>query len=315
MTQSYKELSLPQLRGFCETARLGSLSAAAASLGLAQPTVWKLVHSLEKRLGRPLFEIDTRGCRPTEAGRALYALASSCLTNVDTLPGRLAEVLDAAEIRVRVAGPPRQLGEDLVPCAAEFVRRNPRVRFAFQETDTDRVAEAVDDGRAEIGFTPAGFDRKAYPRLECDPWYALDVLLVMRTDHPLAGRKRVRLKDVAPYPVLFPRANLNDFPNPAPLAALRLDERSPQWVEARHASILRHCVLHGLGSLLLLGRAGKTGHPDLTERVMSAELGKSTVFLVRQAGVEHHPAVAEFTDLVRTTLSAGGAGRKGRRKG
>ena len=313
MPPSYKELSLPQLRGFCETARLGSLSAAAASLGLAQPTVWKLVHSLEKRLGYPLFEIDTRGCRPTPAGQALYALASACLTNVDALPGRLTEVLDEAEVRVTVAGTPRQLGEDLIPCVTEFVRRRPRVRFAFLEMDTDKVPEAVDDGRAQLGFTPAAFDRKKYPRLACDPWYQLDVLLVLRTDHPLAGRKRVRLKDLTPYPILFPKANLNDFPNPAPLAALQLDERSPQWVEARHASILRHCVLHGLGSLLLLGRAGKTGHPDLTERIMSAELGKSTVFLLRRAGIEHHPAVAEFTDLVRARLAADGPG--GRRKG
>jgi DNA-binding transcriptional LysR family regulator len=303
---AYKELSLPQLRSFCETARLGSLSAAAASLDLAQPTVWKLVHSLEKLLGLTLFETDRRGCRPTAAGRALYALASSCVTNVTTLPDRLKELLAATEVRVVIASTPRLFAEDLVPCVGEFVKTRPQVRFSFREMETNQVARAVDDGKAHVGFTPAVCDRRQYPRLVCDPWYSLDVLLVLRADHPLARRKRVRVKDLTAHPLLFPPTNLYDFPNPAPLAALRLDERSPQWVDARQASILRRCVQHGLGSLLLLGRPGEWLPPGVTERVMSAELGKSTIYLMRQAGVEHHPIVTEFAELVRARLAEGG---------
>ncbi len=46
---SYKEGRLQQLRSFCETARLGSLAAAAQALGLAEPTVWEQVHALERQ--------------------------------------------------------------------------------------------------------------------------------------------------------------------------------------------------------------------------------------------------------------------------
>src|SRR5437588_7871544 len=49
--RAYKEITLQQLRSFCETVRLGSLTAAADSLGLARPTVWKQVHALEHHLG------------------------------------------------------------------------------------------------------------------------------------------------------------------------------------------------------------------------------------------------------------------------
>ncbi|MBA4190696.1 MAG: hypothetical protein C0467_22150 [Planctomycetaceae bacterium] len=316
----YKELSLPQLRSFCETARLGSLSAAAASQGLAQPTVWKLVHSLEKLLAIKLFETDARGCRPTEAGQALYTLVSPWIANVDTIPTRLKELVASTEIRITVAGTPRLFAEDLVPCVADFVQSHPRVRFSFCEMETDQVAAAVADGRAQLGFTPVVPSRKSSSRLICQPWYKLDVLLILRTDHPLARRKRVRLRDLTPYPVLFPRANLNDFPDPAPLAALRLDERGPQWVEARQASILRRCVWHGLGSLLLLGRPGEWLHPDLTERVMSDELGTATVYCIRRMGVDNNPAVAEFAESVRTRLSTsnGASGKPplpNRRKG
>ena len=63
----FKEVSLQQLRSFCETARLGSLAAAANSLGLAQPTVWEQVHALERVLATKLLQRQARGSCLTAA--------------------------------------------------------------------------------------------------------------------------------------------------------------------------------------------------------------------------------------------------------
>ena len=60
----YKDTTAQQLRSFHETARLGSFSAAAKSLGLANPTVWQQVRALELDFGEPLLEPRGRGCRP-----------------------------------------------------------------------------------------------------------------------------------------------------------------------------------------------------------------------------------------------------------
>src|SRR5262249_31274399 len=65
---SYKEIRLQQLRSLCETARLGSLTAAAAALGLAQPTVWEQVHALQREFGVKLIERRAHGCRLTDVG-------------------------------------------------------------------------------------------------------------------------------------------------------------------------------------------------------------------------------------------------------
>ena len=56
MRHPYKEVRLQQLRSFCETARLGSLAAAAQALGLAEPTVWEQVHALERQFAAKLVE-------------------------------------------------------------------------------------------------------------------------------------------------------------------------------------------------------------------------------------------------------------------
>src|SRR4051794_33789630 len=83
--QPYKEMTLPQLRSFCDSIRLGSFKAAAKSLGLSHPTVLSQVHALERHLKTPLVETHARGCRPTEEGRLLADLATPLVAGFGSL--------------------------------------------------------------------------------------------------------------------------------------------------------------------------------------------------------------------------------------
>ncbi|MEO0502116.1 MAG: LysR family transcriptional regulator, partial [Pseudomonadota bacterium] len=60
-----------RLRAFLATAETGSLSAAARSLGLTQPTLGRQVTALEEELGLALFERAGRAMVLTDAGREL----------------------------------------------------------------------------------------------------------------------------------------------------------------------------------------------------------------------------------------------------
>lgn len=60
-----------QVRAFLATAEGGSLSAAARSLGLTQPTVGRQVSALEESLGVVLFERIGRGLGLTPSGQEL----------------------------------------------------------------------------------------------------------------------------------------------------------------------------------------------------------------------------------------------------
>ena len=64
-------MELSHLETFLQVAELGSLSRAAESLGLTQPTLSARIQTLERDLGQRLFERRGRGVRLTEAGRAL----------------------------------------------------------------------------------------------------------------------------------------------------------------------------------------------------------------------------------------------------
>ncbi|MDX2053453.1 MAG: LysR family transcriptional regulator [Polyangiaceae bacterium] len=72
-------------RSFAAVAENGSLSAAARSLGLSQPTLGRHIEALEASLGAPLFERTALGFSPNELGlrafepvrKAIAALAEA----------------------------------------------------------------------------------------------------------------------------------------------------------------------------------------------------------------------------------------------
>jgi DNA-binding transcriptional LysR family regulator len=73
-------------RTFIAVMDAGSLSGAARSLGIAQPTVGRQIEALEAALeGGPLFTRSPGGLRPTRAAQALEPHARVMATAADTL--------------------------------------------------------------------------------------------------------------------------------------------------------------------------------------------------------------------------------------
>ena len=64
-------MTLSQLRTFALVAKLGSLRAAAASLGVSEPAVSAAIASLRTELGDPLFTRTPHGITLTPGGRSL----------------------------------------------------------------------------------------------------------------------------------------------------------------------------------------------------------------------------------------------------
>ena len=64
-------------RSFLTVLRDGSLSGAARTLGLAQPTIGRHILELEQALGVSLFTRSPRGLVPTEAARQLRPHAAA----------------------------------------------------------------------------------------------------------------------------------------------------------------------------------------------------------------------------------------------
>jgi DNA-binding transcriptional LysR family regulator len=296
---AYKDVTLGQLRSFCETARRGSFTAAASALNIAHPTVWKQVHALESTFGRPLIEPHARGCRLTEAGEVLLRLAAPNVFDLDALRRRFDEELQSIDVRIGVIAPARLLADDVAPCLPDYFTAYPQARLTLLDARNFQIEEAVESGRAELGFSSLTGGSSSL--LSIEPWYELDVLLITSKRHPLAKRRTVRAADLRKYPLLNSRQTLGDPAVHTAIERAGLFDVGPRLVEARHTHTLRRLVEEGVGAALVIGKAGRHA-PALHERIMSREFGRSRIQLIRRRGIHLHPAVAALAEAVRRAM-------------
>ncbi len=94
-------MTLSQLRAFALVARLGSLRAAAAELGISEPAVSSALASLRQDLGDPLFVRSGGGIALTPGGRMLADHAQEIVALADQARWDVAHA-DAARPELRV---------------------------------------------------------------------------------------------------------------------------------------------------------------------------------------------------------------------
>jgi molybdate transport repressor ModE-like protein len=310
---AYKELRLQQLRSFCATARLGSLTAAAAALGLAQPTVWEQVHALERIFGATLIEREAHGSRLTKTGQLLAQLAAPLVAGIDSLPQQLQEAQSQAETWLAVASTQRILVEDLSKPVAEFEQRHPQVQLRFLEMGVEKVGPAVEAGEADLGLTP---ERPSpdNPWLAAEPGYELDLILVTPKDHPLAKQRRVQPEDLLKYPVVNSPQGIPDPVIAAALQKLGVFQTQPRRLEAFYTGVIRHYVEQGYGIGFVVGLPGQGPmSARLHERSMSRHFGRVMVHIVTRKGALTDLAQA-FAGLIRSQLARRGKPERGPRE-
>ncbi len=116
-------------RSFLAVARTGSLSGAARTLRLTQPTLGRHIDELEQALGAPMFTRSPQGLLPTETATHLVPIAQAMESAAQAME-RLASGASAA-----VAGVVRVTASDVVgaevlpPILADFAEQYPDVAF------------------------------------------------------------------------------------------------------------------------------------------------------------------------------------------
>src|SRR5690349_10680937 len=113
-----RQLNLDQLRTLIAIADLGTFSAAAKALHLAQPTVSLHISELESRLGAPLVVRGNRRVTPTAAGAALVERGRKLLRDTDDAVEAVRRQAEGRTGRVRL-GTSTGVVVDLLPQVLE----------------------------------------------------------------------------------------------------------------------------------------------------------------------------------------------------
>jgi DNA-binding transcriptional LysR family regulator len=116
------------LRIFLAVARAGTLSGAARSLGLSQPTVGRRLRALETAIGAALFERTLDGCVPTPKGEMLLPMAEAMDSAAATIERRQPLLSDQPAGAVRITSG-EWMGRFLARHAMELTRQLPALQI------------------------------------------------------------------------------------------------------------------------------------------------------------------------------------------
>jgi DNA-binding transcriptional LysR family regulator len=135
-------MDLNAARMFVAVVQAGSLSAAAARIGIPLPALSRRIRELERQLKVQSLERSARGAKLTDAGTRLYDHASRGIDAL--LEAEQAVVSDQARLKGRLRLSLPQTFEPWWDLLAAFQRRYPDIRVHVYSTE--RRVDLIEDG-------------------------------------------------------------------------------------------------------------------------------------------------------------------------
>lgn len=172
---------MQQLRALVELSRLGTVSAAAESLGFSQSTVSHQLAALSRATGAVLLTRAGRGVRLTEEGRALAARGQEILDLLDRTEREAISMARAEAGRVRLAAFPSAVAS-LVPGVLDIVgRQHPGLEVELVDAEPPEALDALRRGRVDAALSFSYVDDDAGEGLQAV--HLLDDVLYL-VSHP-----------------------------------------------------------------------------------------------------------------------------------
>jgi DNA-binding transcriptional LysR family regulator len=181
---------LTSLRLFTAAVEGGSLTAAAARIGISVAAASKRVSELEEHIGSTLLTRSRQGVTPTQAGRTLYSHAVVVTAGVEQLSLAMGDFSRGVSEHLRLWGNTSAFSGFLPAVLAQYASLHPEVMLDLEDALSEDIVAAVAEGRADLGVvganTPTG-------HLETEVCHVDELVLVVPLGHPLDGSGAVTL--------------------------------------------------------------------------------------------------------------------------
>ncbi len=193
------------LRYLYAAAKLGSMRAAADSLGVAVSSVSRQISQLEEDVGLALIEHGRRNIKLTQTGELLIAHYSDQLRLNEAFEAKLSDIKGLRTGRIELAVGEGFVGHPLSNMLTRFNAKHPGLFInVHMSASSNEVVSLVAADDAHLGLV---FQASDDPRIRTLASARQPLCAVMKVDHPLAGRKLLKLADLTMHRLCLPEAS------------------------------------------------------------------------------------------------------------
>lgn len=181
------------LNYFLTVAQEKTISKAAESLHLSQPTLSKQLKELEEELGVQLFIRGNREITLTEDGHYLVNRSKEILSLVDTTMTNLSSK-ETVSGKIVIGGGETKAMKVIAESIRNFTEAYPDVNIHLYSGNADDVSEKLDKGILDFGIVIDPVEKKKYNYLKLprtDQWGIL-----FHNDHPYAKKEAILPDDL-----------------------------------------------------------------------------------------------------------------------
>ena len=194
-------IELRHLRYFVAVAEELHFGRAAARLNISQPPLSQQILLLEEQIGARLLARTNRSVSLTAAGAQFLADARQILGQVETAASRAARlhVGETGELRLGLTASAPFI-KTVSDALLLYRQRYPDVHVQTQESHTREQIGPLGDGSLDLGL----MRNTPLPDTLC--WRVAlrePMLAMVHHSHPLAGRARISLRELAAEPFVF----------------------------------------------------------------------------------------------------------------
>ena len=195
-------MELRVLEYFLALTREGSISSAAKSLNVSQPTLSRQLIELEKELGCRLFERSRQGVILTDAGMLLRRRAGEIAQLIHATESELQLSHDSIAGKISVGCAETRAMDVLGSLMQAIHERYPRVIFNIVSDTAENVAENINKGLLDFGLMLRHTRNEGLDYLPLG--YQEPGVILIRKDSPLADLNEVGMEDLLNEPLLLP---------------------------------------------------------------------------------------------------------------
>lgn len=145
-------MDIRALRYFVELVRQQSFTRASEQLFVTQPTISKMVRTLEEELGGPLLIREGRKLTLTDIGQVLYQRAQTILAELHQLESELDDLKRLQRGKLTLGIPP-MVGHVVADLIHAYRQRWPAVELSIVEYGGRLIEQAVLQGEVDLAVT------------------------------------------------------------------------------------------------------------------------------------------------------------------